>query len=139
MALVYRYSARSLVGLSLDNAVELVAPAFVWTTWALQEFQRPVGHDHPKLTELRECGRNPLDRVDSYPADFDLDDPLDRLEFLLAKPFVERIPHGVAFEYYDIVAAHLAMRRRDPGIGVTGIAEIADHLAKLCGARREED
>ena len=130
--LFFRYPAKAVAGLPIEEVVNLVAPSWVWCNWVINEISRPTYPVHSMLTDLRECGRNPLERTDAYPSNWDMDRPLDWLEFQLAETFTDGLPYGVANEFRSMSAAHLVMLRRDPLVGVTGIMEIADHLARFC-------
>ena len=101
--LFFRYPAKAVVGLPIEEVMDLVAPSWVWCNWVIEEFSRPKDYVHPMLTELRECSRNPLEQTDDYPPGWDMDRPLDWLEFQLAETFTDGLPYGVANEFRNMI------------------------------------
>ncbi len=129
-ALLYFFPIENLIGLTLEQVAEHLAPAFVFGKLVMEEVVRQEDAVHPWVNAVRNGGRNPLLDLSAYPPGFrieDMDLPT-RLEWEMMRAFVEGFDGSGASEWPVIAWAHLFTLRREASMGLVGVNELAEPL-----------
>ena len=127
-ALLYFFPAEDILSLNLQEVVEHIAPAFVFSRMVMEEMCRLPNEVHSWLTAYRRDGQNLLLQIKDPPGPFTIEgmDPVTELEWKMMMVFTEMVDEDRAAAWTEVICASLLDLRQDERMGLAGVNELAE-------------